>query len=209
MNYLDRITRKAVSLLSALPSLLVFLSDADVGREYGVGFSQKLLLVVKFAMNTRRLETLSRAREHVELAAAILRIPRRIEGDIVECGCYLGGSAVNLSRVCALVDRRLVICDSFEGLPEPGEHDRSHVNLHSGLTDEYYRGRFAASLEIVKGNIERYGNLEVCDFLAGFFAETLEHLDRRVAMAFLDVDLVDSLQPCLIALWPKGSRLSV
>jgi O-methyltransferase len=212
MNDLYRMTREGAGRLAALPSLLVFLLDADVGREYGVGPAKKLRLIVRFARNARLVHTLSRVREHVELAGAILRIPRQVEGDIVECGCYLGGSSVNLSHACALAGRRLVICDSFEGLPEPSAYDRAHINLHSGLTDEYYKGRFAAPIEIVKGNIDRYGKPQVCDFVVGFFDETLAQLDRDVAMAFLDVDLIDSLRPCLIALWPKlgdGCRIYV
>lgn len=212
MNRLYRVTREGAGRLAALPSLIVFLLDTDVGREYEVGPTQKLRLILRFARNSRSLHTLSRVREHVELAAAILRVPAHVQGDIVECGCYLGGSSVNLSLVCALTGRRLVICDSFEGLPKPSEHDRSHINLHSGLTDEYYEGRFAAPLEIVKGNLDRYGDARVCDFVVGFFEDTLTQLDRDVAMAFLDVDLIDSLRPCLIALWPRlrdGCRMYV
>ena len=46
-------------------------------------------------------------------------MPPELKGDVVECGCYLGGSSVNISLVCALTGRRLLIYDSFEGLPEP------------------------------------------------------------------------------------------
>ncbi len=212
MSKLRQTATRAVNLLGAVPFVLTFLTDREVGREYGVGFTGKLRLLLKFARNAGGLETLSSIKEHMELAAAIFAVPASVAGDVVECGCYLGGSSVNLSLVCELVGRRLVIFDSFEGLPEPGEYDRTHVYLHYGTTDDYYKGRFAASLDTVKANIGRWGSLEVCDFVPGFFEDTLPGQGRAVVAAFLDVDLIDSLKPCLIGLWPhmpEGSRLYV
>lgn len=212
MRRLGRAANRGVHLLGGLPVLLTFLGDPGVGREYGVGFWAKLRLVRRFARNVRSLETLSSIKEHMELATAIFAVPASVEGDVVECGCYLGGSSVNISLVCELVGRRLVIYDSFEGLPEPGEHDRQHVYLHYGTTDDYYKGRFAASLDVVRGNIAKWGSLEVCDFVPGFFEDTLPQLDRSVILAFLDVDLIDSLKPCLTGLWPHmadGCRIYV
>jgi hypothetical protein len=69
---------------------------------------------------------LSDFREHMELAAAVLRIPSATEGTVVECGRYMGGSTSNLSLVCATTGRKLIIFDSFAGLPEPQEYDRWH-----------------------------------------------------------------------------------
>jgi O-methyltransferase len=207
-----RVRTRLRPLLTALPTILDFVFDGDVGREYGVGVTKKLSLLREFRRNARKLEVLSSGLEHLELAAAILRIPRSVSGDVIECGCYQGGSSTNLSLTCALVGRRLIVCDSFEGLPEPKDYDHAHESPHAEHTDIYYEGRFAASLELVKSNIERCGRLDVCDFIVGFFDQTLPGLDRDVAMAFLDVDLIDSLKPCLLGIWPKlddGSRVYV
>src|SRR5581483_2979954 len=155
MSRLRKISVRAISLLGALPFLLTFVADPEIGREYGLGALAKLRLLARFRANAKGLETLSSIREHVELARAILAVPRDVEGDVVECGCYLGGSSVNISLVCELVKRRLVIYDSFEGLPEPSEHDRTHEYVHYGNQDEYYKGRFAASLDAVKANLSK------------------------------------------------------
>jgi len=194
------------------PTVRIFLSDPRIGRAYGVGLREKLRLLWMFRRNARELEVLSSELEHVELAAAVLRIPPSVRGDVIECGCYMGGSSANLSLACALVGRRLIICDSFEGLPEPADYDTAHEAVHIGHTDVYYKGRFAASLELVKENLARYGNLEVCDFVVGFFDDSLRRFERDVVMGFLDVDLIDSLRSCITAIWPKlapGCRLYV
>jgi hypothetical protein len=196
--------------LHTMPSVVAFLRDDAVGGEYGIGWREKLELLRAFRRNARAVETLSAVHEHMELAAAILRIPREVPGDVVECGCYVGGSTVNLSLVCEIVGRRLVVCDSFEGLPDPKEYDRLHPAIHTGHVDEYYKGRFAAPIDIVRDNLARHGALSVCDFVVGFFDESLRYLDRDVAAAFLDVDLIDSLKPCLLSVWPRlqpGGRI--
>ncbi len=58
----------------------------------------------------------------------------------------------SVSGLLVLVGRRLIIFDSFEGLPEPAEYDRSHYAVHVGHTDRYRKGMFAASLDAVKQN---------------------------------------------------------
>lgn len=191
------------SLLRSLPSIRSFLTSREVGADYGIGFTAKLGLLARFYLNTRRIETLSDFREHMELAAAVLRVPRSAEGSVVECGCYVGGSTANLSLVCAMTGRKLIICDSFEGLPEPAQYDRWHHAIHAEHTDVYYKGRFAASRETVQRNISRFGDIGACEFHAGYYGETMPGLREPVVMAFLDVDLIDSLKPCLTGLWPN------
>lgn len=195
----------ALALLRSLPPITVFLNSKEIGGEYGIGFRKKLLLLIKFLRNTRRIETLSDIREHMELAAAVLRAPKATVGSIVEAGCYVGGSTANLSVVCAMTGRKLLVFDSFQGLPEPKDYDRWHHAVHAGHTDVYFKGRFAAAREVVEQNVSRFGNIEVCEFRAGYYSETMPNVNEPIVMAFLDVDLIDSLKPCLTGLWPNLS----
>lgn len=195
--------RLMFSLLRSLPSIRIFLLSGEVGSDYGVGFMAKFVLLLRFFRNTRRIETLSDFREHMELAAAVLRVPRATEGSVVECGCYVGGSTANLSLVCAMTGRKLIVCDSFEGLPEPQQYDRWHHAVHADHTDVYYKGRFAASRETVERNISRFGEIGACEFRAGYYDDTMPGIHEPIVMAFLDVDLIDSLKPCLTGLWPN------
>jgi O-methyltransferase len=203
MSRLRRLGRQSLGVVLKVPYLTKFLTDRSIGGEYGVGFFDKLALARKFFRNTHEVQTLSSVVEHLELAAAILRVPKATPGKVVECGCFEGGSSVNLSLACQLTGRTLLICDSFEGLPAPDEADSTHTAVHTGWVDEYYEGRFAAPMDLVKANLAKYGALEVCEFKKGFFDESLADFDDDVVMAFLDVDLVASIQPCLTALWPK------
>lgn len=199
MNYLARIK----SLYRSLPAIQDFLITKDIGSDYNVGLGAKLKLLGKFYSNIKKVETLSDFREHMELAATILRIPKNVKGDVVECGCYLGGSTVNLSLACKLTGRKLVVFDSFAGLPEPEEYDRWHHAVHVKHTDIYYKGRFAATQDAVKKNVANLGSISVCEFRPGYYEDTMAGVTDSVALAFLDVDLIDSLKPCLKGLWPK------
>ena len=87
VRYLQRI----LSLLRSLPAIHNFLVSKEIGGDNRIGFWAKLRLLIRFYLNTRRIETLSDFREHMELAAAVFRIPSATEGSVVECGCYVGG----------------------------------------------------------------------------------------------------------------------
>ncbi len=203
--------QRGIRAFLRLPQLVSFILSPSIGAAYGFGFRQRLLLVYRFRVNNHTVERAdSTIVEHLELAKAILEIPPEVEGAVVECGCFKGAVSVNLSLVCNAVGRRLLICDSFEGLPPIAHYDASHASPHHvsrGAASHYEEGEFSSgSIELVKENLRRHGAIEVCDFLKGYFHESMARLDTPVAMAFLDVDLIDSLRPCLVAIWPRLAR---
>lgn len=172
----------------------------DFGRDYGLGPRERQALVSHFERVTKHIESGTPLIVHVLLAREILSLPKETRGDVVECGAWKGASAASLSLVCEQVGRKLIVCDSFAGLPDDGE--RRHVGLHTGVYGHYKAGMFEGSLEEVRGNIEAHGALSVCSFVKGYFAESLTALEDPVAFAFLDVDLDSSTRDCLKALWP-------
>lgn len=174
-----------------------------MGEEYNVGVLKKISLLYAFRRNVRRIPSASDWQEHAVMAARIFQISRAWQGEVIECGSYKGASTANLSLACALVGRKLVVCDSFEGLPDPSDNDRFHVQEIKGKHKEYKKGQYAGALEEVRANIERYGDITVCEFVKGYFEETLPSLHQRIfVFIFLDVDLNASLKTCLRFLWP-------
>lgn len=123
----------------------------------------------------------------------------RIDGSVAECGCYKGGSTAKLSLACRATGKRLLVFDSFEGLPEPEEWDAEHRIVRPRT---FMRGEYRGSLEEVRENVGRYGALEVCDFHRGWFMDTLPELDEPIAVAFVDVDLALSTRQVLEHVWP-------
>ena len=70
-------------------------------------------------------------------------------------------------------------------LPEGAPGDRE--------AKAYKKGDYAGMLEEVKANIRRCGHMESCEFIKGWFKDTLPHLNSPVLLVYLDVDLEDSL----------------
>lgn len=146
-------------------------------------------------LNTKRIRTGTSYKSHLAMALKIMETSPEVTGDIIECGTWKGGSAANLSLVCKLVGRKLRIYDSFEGLPEGEENDRE--------AKHYTKGDYSGCLEEVERNIERYGAIECCEFVKGWFKDTLPTLHEPVLLAFLDVDLEASLDICVRYIWPN------
>jgi hypothetical protein len=182
----------------------------DAGSEYGVGLPWKLKFLAVTIRNNIRVESASNFLYHLIMAGKILRIPKDLPGDLVECGSFKGGSAVNLSRLAAKTGRRLHLFDSFEGLPTPQEGDKEHLVLSELQFRTYEGGAYAGSLEEVKENVRKYGALGVCEFHKGYFNETLPGFGAQLVFAFVDADLTSSVRDCLKYLWPllqEGSYL--
>jgi hypothetical protein len=174
----------------------------DTGSEYGVGLLWKIKFLAVTIRNNIRVESASNFLYHLIMAGKILRIPKDLPGDLVECGCFKGGSAVNLSRLAKKTGRRLHLFDSFEGLPAPQEGDKEHLVLSELQFHTYEGGAYAGSLEEVKENVRKYGALDVCEFHKGFFSETLPGFDAQLVFAYVDADLTSSVRDCLKYLWP-------
>ena len=187
----------------ALPAYTHFFLNSNVGREYGVGLREKLSLMRKVRRNATRLTSATGWLEQLTLVAHILALPKSLKGEVVECGCYKGASTSSLSLACEMTGRRLIVCDSFEGLPEVAENDLLHVSLQLRRYETYKKGEFKGELEEVKENVSRFGAIGVCEFVKGYFEDTLGGLDGRCALIFLDVDLHESLKTCLKQLWPR------
>lgn len=185
--------------------LIIFILNSS-GKEYSVGRFKKIGIAIRILQNHRRISALSTWQQHLLLFEEILKIPADLKGDVVECGCFNGSSSVVLSIACGLTKRKLFVCDSFEGLPPPGE-DEKHT-FHSA-TKEYYawqEGEFSSEggLNTVKSNIEKYGNIEVCVFVKGYFEDTLKDIETdSIILVFEDADLVSSVKDCIQYLWPK------
>lgn len=146
-------------------------------------------------LNNLRISSGTSYKSHLAMALKILETAPDVPGDLIECGTWKGVSAANLSLVCKIVGRKLWVYDSFEGLPagEVGDREAKHYN----------KGDFCGTLEEVKLNIKRYGAIECCEFVKGWFSDTLPDLDRPVLLAFIDVDLEASLETCVRYIWPN------
>lgn len=190
-----RFLMKVSNVLSVPTSILFILNSRSIHPSYRMSLLNKLQLGFRMFFNTLHIPTGTSYKSHLAMALKILEIPPETRGDVIECGTWKGGCAANLSLVCKIVGRKLKIYDSFEGLPKGQDGDRE--------ANHYQKGDYCGSLEEVKTNIQRYGAIECCDFIKGWFEDTLPALSSPVLLAFLDVDLEASLETCVRYIWPN------
>jgi hypothetical protein len=192
---MTRFLAKLHFLLTIPASIVLILHSAKIHPAYRMTWLRKLRLGLTMFLNTRRIPTGTTYRTHLAIALKLLETPPEVPGVVVECGSWKGGSSANLSLVCRIVGRKLEVCDSFRGLPPSAPGDRE--------ARFYQAGDYVGTLDEVRTAIRRYGAIECCEFVEGWFEETLPKQEGPVLVAFVDVDLGASLHTCVRHLWPR------
>ena len=183
------------------------------------------------AYTERALSPLSRKIRSQRLtyltAGKLLRIERhlhdvlhdKVQGDVIELGVYLGGSAILLASQAGKSARKFYGFDNFTVIPEPSsdkDDDFSkelYRNIVSGnfrgIGGDPYYGYEPDLLDRVKKNFASYGLPidNVCrTLLKGLFETTLPNYAGPVAFAHIDCDWYD---PVKFSLEEISKRLSV
>ena len=185
---------KGWATLSWPATVLFLLYNPRQHPAYGLTWWRKVRLARRMWRTTRGVTTGTSYKAHLAMASKLLEIPPEVKGAVVECGCWYGGSTANLSLICDVVGRDLIVYDSFEGLPPPEEGDLYAKDEATGL--------LKAELDLVRDNVRQFGVVERCTFRKGWFSETLPHHEEPIVLAFLDVDWQASLDDCITNLWP-------
>ncbi len=139
----------------------------------------------------------------------------KIEGDIVECGVWKGGSMM-VSALTLLKlndkDRKLYLYDTYEGITPPTEKDIKIFDntpakeiWSKKKKDESYIEWCYAPLEEVKKNLYSTGYpKENIKLIKGRVEDTLPNIiPKNIAILRLDTDFYESTYHELIYLYPK------
>lgn len=153
-----------------------------------------------------RMVTLSRCVEHLVRYA--------MEGDIVECGVWRGGSMMLVARKLLRMqapDRNLFLFDTFDGMPKPGTIDvawdetpaadiLSRLDKYQGRNEWCYAERDEV-WENLKGTA--YPIEKIC-LVPGRVEQTLPHPQiGNIALLRLDTDWYESTRYELDCLYDK------
>ncbi len=129
-----------------------------------------------------------------KLTGCLVDVISKIEGDIVEFGCYKGDTSVVIQKTIEdnHFNRTLWLYDSFEGLPEKTSEDSSTAG------DQFSVGKLCATKREVIEKFKRK-NLKLPKIKKAFF-ENLDSgndLPEKIAFAFLDGDFYHSIKTSL------------
>lgn len=137
-----------------------------------------------------------------------------IEGDVVECGVWKGGSMMAVAYALQKLSntkRNLYLFDTYEGMSQPTDKDVAHFNVDAQtlLNSENETEREAyvcyAAIEEVKENLRSTnyptGKLH---FVKGKVEDTIpESAPNKIALLRLDTDWYESTRHELEHLFPR------
>jgi O-methyltransferase len=161
--------------------------------------------VAPYTMTTPpRIYALRRAVEYV--------VSRPVEGALVECGVWRGGSmmaiALTLLRL-GVTDRDLYLFDTFTGMTEPGAEDLKHsgeraADVLAGSSRDSHDWA-VAQLDDVRAAVLGVGYPEErIHFVQGRVEETVPaHAPAAIALLRLDTDWYASTKHELVHLYPR------
>lgn len=195
-------TVKQLIKVAVFPWPVLRFLQRDVGSEYGIGMARKLRLLSKLLRNSTSAQSATTFYDHITIVQGVLLVPAKVQGDVAEFGCYKGAASASLSLACAFTGRQLKVFDLFEGLPEP---DEKVTHLSTGAEVPYRAGQYLGTLDEVKRSVNRGGDLSVCEFVRGFFDQTLPLRDatEQYVLIFEDADLPQSVRTVLEYCWPR------
>jgi O-methyltransferase len=172
-------------------------------------------------VNVVRPYTMTSPERIYALAQAVRYVVRhQIQGDIVECGVWRGGSMMVVARVLlelGAVGRHLYLFDTFEGMTPPTEKDVVHSGGHSGrsaadlLAKEKKQVQTSlwcySPIDDVRKNLYQTGyNPEKVHFIKGPIEETIPgEAPGLISLLRLDTDWYESTRHELVHLLPRLS----
>ena len=122
-----------------------------------------------------------------------------ISGDFVEMGCYKGDTSLLLAEIVKASEKKLWIYDSFEGLPEKKEVDKSVMGVL------FRGGELAVTKREVKQRFLR-ANLPVPVIKKAWFSDlTFKDMPEEISFSFLDGDFYESIKDSIKLVAPKMS----
>jgi hypothetical protein len=179
-----------------------FPSDFTESEKEDIGAVQSFTMT-----SLERMISLSRAVDWL--------ISNRVEGDIVECGVWKGGSMMLIAKrllKAGLKNRNLYLFDTFEGMSTPGSEDVSAINQETAkeLLDKSDKMQgdnvwCYSSLDEVKANLQKTGYpQEQISYIKGKVEDTLPHAPiQKICLLRLDTDWYESTRHELETLYDK------
>lgn len=111
-----------------------------------------------------------------------------VDGDIAECGSYVGVSAWFIANELPNVD--FYLFDSFEGLSSPGSFDTAPTGMQ-----QWRKGDMQTSEDVLNKNLQEFNSIHI---MKGWIPDRFAEVDHaRFRLVHIDVDLY---QPTLESL---------
>jgi O-methyltransferase len=147
-------------------------------------------------------EQVNKDQLHIILNELSRIVEKRLDGAVVEFGCYIGTTSLFISRVLHehSDDREFHVYDSFEGLPSKAPEDASPVG------EQFVAGELSVSKKQFIHEFQK-ANLKLPVIHKAWFNDlTAKDVPETIAFAFLDGDFYDSMHDSLRLVLPRMTK---
>ena len=160
---------------------------------------ERVRLLERLVRTTNAVRCYHTQTEILAVIDAIFERAGRAGLTVIEAGAGKGASTAKLSLATERAGGRLIVFDSFRGLPK---NEERHERL-DGSPVVFFGGAFPGRLPAVRRVVERFGAPRVCELRKGWFEETMPGFAEPFDVALLDVDLLSSTRTCVKHLYPR------
>ena len=146
---------------------------------------------------------------NINILCALIERARHLDGDIADCGVYLGGSTVGMALYLRQhsIAKTIYGFDSFEGFDaESAAKDMTFGGVEN--EDRHLHGFNGTSIDVVQNKLKRFHLANVL-LVKGFFNRSLPEFaashdlsQLKFCLVHLDVNLYDSYKDCLKFFYP-------
>jgi len=144
-------------------------------------------------------------------------VNNNIEGDIVECGVWKGGSMMTIAKTLLNLknsEKHLYLYDTFEGMTKPTDEDVSYANVSASekfegkkITDDKSTWNTADLNDVKKAVFTTGYNKEKIHFVKGKVEDTIPgEIPESISLLRLDTDWYESTRHELIHLFPRLTK---
>jgi O-methyltransferase len=127
-------------------------------------------------------------------------ISKKVKGDVVELGCNIGTTSIYIQSMVLETNKAFHVYDSFQGLPEPNEHDYSEDEKKFG------KGDAATPIESFIETFNKY-SVPAPRIHVGWFSDIKEEdIPEKISFAFFDGDFYSSIMDSWNKIYPRLSK---
>jgi O-methyltransferase len=126
---------------------------------------------------------------------------QRVPGDVLEVGCYLGGTAAVANKMLRNLSarKRYLVVDTFEGFVAEQWTEDQALGTPGRLKKHFSLN----STELARWVLDRHGGEEVEIIKGDIVALSEDSLPGQVSACLLDVDLSEPIQKGLERVYPR------
>jgi O-methyltransferase len=165
------------------------------------------------AVRNYTMTSAERVNALIEATKYVIR--QKIDGALVECGVWRGGSVMAMALTLKEMGeaREIYLYDTFSGMSAPSEADEevAHQIFFKNRTSENSSNWLFCPIEEVQTNILETGYpIEKCHFIKGKVEDTIpKEIPEKIALLRLDTDFYESTKYELTHLFPRLSPKGV